>query len=113
MSPMTVITLKKFLVPIIIALSSLMMLWLPSTNSPCGPQPVFNEDFNGDSIDRSMWNVTYHTGSGELQQYVPDAFSIENGILKIHADKSGRRNLPFNSGILTTRGKFTQKYGYF
>ncbi len=113
MVPVTLITLKRFLVPIVIAVSSILTLWLPSANSPCGPQPIFSDEFNGNSVDLQKWNVTYPTGSGELQQYVPDAFSIDNGILKIHASAKGRGGLPFTSGIITTKGKFTQEYGYF
>jgi beta-glucanase (GH16 family) len=113
MLPIAISILTRYLVSVMIALSSISTLWLPSANSPCGPQPVFSDEFNGNSLDQQKWNVTYPSGSGELQQYIPDAFSFDNGILKIHAVANGNSELPFTSGILTTKGKFTQEYGYF
>jgi beta-glucanase (GH16 family) len=78
---------------------------------------VWSEGFNGSSIDTSKWNVidSGKTHNNELQYYVPDEAWPENGKLMLRSRKrdyngdDGKRD--FTSGKVTTKGKFSFKYG--
>ena len=95
--------------------------------------PTFTEDFDSLSLwnpadNSGLWKTSYIWGSDirineELQYYVDPAthginpFSIEDGILKITADRtpdgSSFTELPYTSGVLTTEKSFSQQYGRF
>jgi beta-glucanase (GH16 family) len=88
--------------------------FLPPLPSPCTWQQTFSDNFDGDSLDTSKWNTSYPSGNGGEQQfYAPDAFSLKDGILNITAHHHGMNGYPYTSGILTTQGTFSQKYGFF
>lgn len=72
----------------------------PST----GKKLVFSDDFNGDKLDESKWIVT---GSKETISFVK--FGKESA-LRIGL-KMGTDMIQTNS--VSTRGKFSQQYGYF
>ncbi|WP_058601938.1 family 16 glycosylhydrolase [Aureimonas ureilytica] len=110
---------------------------------------TFNDDFNSLNLwngkDSGTWRTDYGwggdrnavmartlPGNGEKQLYVDTAmldkngqavttnpFSVKDGILSIHADKTPDAQLgalygyQYTSGLLTTRNSFTQTYGYF
>ncbi|GGM28801.1 hypothetical protein GCM10011351_13500 [Paraliobacillus quinghaiensis] len=90
----------------------------------------WSDEFEGDTLDESKW--TYDTGNGfvgadgtytpgwgneELQNYQEDNVSVEDGKLVLEAreetssDEHGEYD--YTSGKITTRGKFSQKYGRF
>ncbi|MCX6889753.1 MAG: glycoside hydrolase family 16 protein, partial [Verrucomicrobia bacterium] len=72
----------------------------PST----GKKLVFSDDFNGDKLDESKWRVT---GGSDLFTFVK--VGKENALrigLKMGADM-------IQSNSISTRGKFSQQYGYF
>jgi hypothetical protein len=72
----------------------------PST----GKVLAFSDDFNGDKIDETKWGFT---GSRELFSIVKiGKFSVARIGLKMGTDM-----IQVNS--LSTRGKFSQQYGYF
>lgn len=103
-----------------------------SGGAPSGYQLVFNDEFNGSSLDSSKWNSAHRWGpnltiNNEQQYYVdaitnPDRgsspFSFNDGKLSISADKvssnlkSSSNNKSYQSGVLTTYNKFKMKYGY-
>ena len=81
---------------------------------------AFQDEFNGEALDQSKWVIGYnHWGiiNHELQAYVPDAFTLKNGILNINAEhrkaEYGGKMMEYTSGAITTLGKFQQEYGYF
>jgi len=98
-------------------------------------EPTFSEDFNELSLwnpedGSGIWKTSYIWGNdirinNELQYYVDprqhpvNPFSINEGILKITANKTApnhlesTNNLPYTSGVLTTEKSFAQKYGRF
>ncbi|OGO61472.1 MAG: hypothetical protein A2032_06920 [Chloroflexi bacterium RBG_19FT_COMBO_49_13] len=85
-----------------------------ASNDGCKFQPSFSDNFKGTHLDTTKWNTQYPSGnSGEQQYYAPDSFILENGILKITADKRSMQGYPYTSGILTTQSTFSQQYGYF
>jgi beta-glucanase (GH16 family) len=89
---------------------------------------TFNDDFN--SFDSSPdgshgYQTTFYFGGRSLpsngeQGYYSDAsvgvdpFHLDNGSLVIHAAPGDNpEGLPYNSGMISTEGNFTQTYGYF
>ena len=85
-----------------------------------GWQLTFDDEFNGSGLDLQKWTPSDpwgHERNHELQAYVKDAFDVQEGVLHIQARKqqafySGKQR-DFTSGMMTTRGKFSQRYGRF
>jgi beta-glucanase (GH16 family) len=69
-----------------------------------GKKLVFSDDFNGDKIDESKWNVV---GAPEVFTFVKfgKGSALRIG-LKVKDDM-------IQNNVLTTRGKFGQQFGYF
>ena len=87
-----------------------------------GWQQVWNDEFDGTSVNSSRWTFDIGNGSGgwgnnELQYYTsrPQNVFVTNGILHIVA----RNEVPqyngfdYTSAKLKTSGRFSQKYGRF
>lgn len=81
---------------------------------------TFADEFDGEALDLTKWNPCDPWGrerNNELQAYVPDAFEVKDGVLKIKAQKrraeySGKMR-EYTSGMMSTYQKFTQKFGWF
>lgn len=88
---------------------------------------VFNDEFDGNQLDKSKWNPTYNWGHThnhraycvEENVSVSDGKLVIKGEAKRHPDapatcKSGDKtySLDYTSGAIDTRGKFEVKYGY-
>ncbi len=83
---------------------------------------TFNDEFNSlsASSDGKAFGTTwtdrlwYGGNTGGVETFVPDAFSIDNGVLRIHTDFNGSE---WTSGVLSSvnsQGEgFAQEYGYF
>jgi beta-glucanase (GH16 family) len=83
---------------------------------------VWSDEFDGSSIDTSKWNFEIDGkggGNGEEEYYTdkPENAHIENGHLLITAIKDGTdadgKKHKFTSARMTTKGKFSWKYGRF
>ena len=76
---------------------------------------IWQDEFDGKSIDAAKWNVLIRETSkhGELQYYVPDEVYIENGLLRIRSRVRKYGSKDFTSGRLDTDGKFAPTYGRF
>ncbi|MDB6022114.1 MAG: Beta-glucanase/Beta-glucan synthetase [Pedosphaera sp.] len=81
---------------------------------------TFADEFNGSQLDTNKWNLQDPWGRErnlELQAYVKDAFETVDGILRIKAEKRpafyAGKERNYTSGMLTTYGKFSQRYGRF
>jgi serralysin len=95
---------------------------------PAAMTLTFAEEFDGFrwSVDGSEgWRTTYtggdraYPGNGD-QQYFTDAtlgqspFRLEDGALVITASPGENAlGLPYNSGLITSQGSFSQLYGFF
>jgi beta-glucanase (GH16 family) len=88
---------------------------------PAGYHLVFNDEFDGSSLDTHKWNtlapwgVQWYADSNQKQAFVVSAVAVHNGIAQFtaqpshgHPDANGQ---PYTSGGITTNGAFT--YGYF
>lgn len=88
---------------------------------------VFNDEFDGNSLDKSKWNPTYNWGHTHNHRAycVEENVSVSDGFLRIKGEakrhpeapatcKSGDKtySLDYTSGAIDTRGKFEVKYGY-
>ena len=105
------------MLPLILALSCL----LPSAPaSGVTWVPTLADEFEGTSLDRSKWTDVYHGTSiwnGEGEAYVDTQVSVSGGLLHLRADKRPTTVFgvvqPYASGMVTTRGLWHQRYGYF
>jgi beta-glucanase (GH16 family) len=83
---------------------------------------VWSDEFDGPDIDKTKWNFEIDGkggGNGEEEYYTdkPENAHIEDGHLLITAIKDGTdaegRKHKFTSARMTTKGKFSWKYGRF
>ena len=81
---------------------------------------VWSDEFNGDSLDRSNWNIQTGDGSAqgipgwgnnELQSYRSDNIAVEGGHLIITAREENRDGRNYTSGRINTAGKLDFTYG--
>lgn len=76
---------------------------------------TFDDEFNGDRIDLSKWNVISRIlySNGASNAYNPAMVSVGNGYLRLDLDAVPYLGKPYSGGEIDSRGKFNQKYGYF
>jgi beta-glucanase (GH16 family) len=105
----------------------LLLLWsvvmaTVSTTMTASTRPrgrlVFADEFNGTTLNTAVWNTAYWWGRGdtsrkELQYYAEDAFEVRDGLLRIVARPQANDAFPYTSGIITSLGTFSQRYGLF
>jgi beta-glucanase (GH16 family) len=80
---------------------------------------TFHDEFEGASLDGAAWGTRYKWGeaiiNGELQAYVDDAFTLEDGLLRITATHApgtyAGESLEYRSGLVASAHE--QIYGYF
>lgn len=90
-----------------------------------GMTMVWNDEFDGTSIDTSKW--FFETGDGsqygfgpggggawgnnELQYYLPDSAQVANGVLSITARDDGAGGYSYTSARINTRDRVAVRYG--
>jgi beta-glucanase (GH16 family) len=80
-------------------------------------QVVFQDDFNGDSLDLAKWNIDEGDGCPDLcgwgnnedQIYSADNITVANGILAIEGRQESDGT--YTSARINTKGKFDFRYG--
>lgn len=75
---------------------------------------IFEENFAGDSLNPQRWNINEGGGgfgNQELQYYHPDNVKIEKNMLVITGEKRTVNEWEYCSGKITTKGKFSFRYG--
>jgi len=95
----------------------------PSLSAQC-PTLVWEDEFDGTSLDLTKW--THQTGDGcslgqnlcgwgnnELQWYQSANTVVEDGKLKIIAKRESVGEREYTSSRINTKGKFDQTYGRF
>jgi len=117
---------RKFLVLAGVAAVTLAFADPPANFS--GWDKVFEDNFDGTSLDKKKWNPTYNWGPthnhraycAEENVIVSDGTLKLKGEKKTHPDASGRtakfngKEIPvdYTSGAIDTKGHFEVKYGY-
>jgi beta-glucanase (GH16 family) len=93
---------------------------VPDPGPGMGWQLTFSDEFDGTSLDTSKWNTSFYSGhiiNNELQAYVPDAFSVHDGVVDIKTEKRDAYQdgqlQHYTSGMLSSHDKCEQQYGYF
>jgi hypothetical protein len=81
-----------------------------------GMNLVWQDEFNGTSLNELDWNYETGTGSSgwgnnELQNYRTANTTVSNGRLVIEARKENVNSSAYTSSRLTTQNKFDFKYG--
>ena len=83
------------------------------------------EEFDGEAVDESRWNVRASNYWDKRTHFSRDNVVLGGGLARLHYekktgfqnddpdDKSAVQNSPYACGILTSYGKWTQRYGYF
>jgi len=83
---------------------------------------IFDDEFNGTSLDTSKWKPCYHSGdctnSGnkELEWYLPENVTESNGVLQLQAKKQiynapDGKTYAYTSGMIASTN-FSFTYGY-
>jgi beta-glucanase (GH16 family) len=85
------------------------------TSSQSDWKLVWQDEFDGKSLDMSKWSVLLRETSkhGELQYYVPDEVFVGNGYLRIRSRVRNYGSKEYTSGRLDTDGTFAPVYGRF
>lgn len=81
-----------------------------------GMTMIWQDEFEGSSLNESDWNYEIGTGSNgwgnnELQYYRKENTSLNDGLLTIEAKKESFSGQDYTSSRLTTQNKFSFKYG--
>ena len=79
---------------------------------------TFQDEFDGKALDTARWidsypdNVRTHSNN-EQQYYATDGYLLSKGLLRLKAERRAMEKMPYTSGMVTTYGKFAQKFGWF
>lgn len=116
-----------FVISSIVALSASFVFADPPANFS-GWEKVFEDNFDGTSLDKKKWNPTYNWGPthnhraycAEENVIVSDGTLKLKGEKKVHPNANGKKakfnnkEIPvdYTSGAIDTKGHFEVKYGY-
>lgn len=77
---------------------------------PAGYTLVWNDEFDGDTLDRTKWSMPSYKEREEQVMNTPGTHRVADGMLHLETfERDGRLHGP----IMDTRGKFMPTYGYF
>ena len=97
----------------------------PAAQKPAAVAPdkpgwrlTFDDEFDGSGLDTVKWIDSYPDGvrthsNQELEYYAPDGYRVDAGHLHLIGERRAMAGHEYTSGIVTTYGKFAQKYGWF
>jgi beta-glucanase (GH16 family) len=79
---------------------------------------TFAEEFDGQTkLNTNRFTPTYHFTptviNDELQFYYPDAFTFGPSYLRILGEKRTLNGFQYTSGVMTTKDRWSQTFGYF
>jgi beta-glucanase (GH16 family) len=84
----------------------------PTTPAPNGWELSFSDEFEGNAVDTSKWNIRNNTYLSYEQSYLLGRnVSVEDGVLKVVAKRESVGGKAYTSGYLDSIGKFSQRYG--
>ena len=86
---------------------------------------TLSEEFDGNAPDETRWNVHASNFWDKRTHFTRENAIVRDGLLRLRyerkpgfqnddpSDRSSVSNTPWACGILTSEGKWTQRYGYF
>ena len=76
---------------------------------------TFHDDFDGSTLDAKKWIPQYAWGhTHNYNAYCdPANVIVENGLLRLKAERKPSHDKPLTSAVVTTYHLFSQQYGYF
>lgn len=84
----------------------------PTTPEPSGWALSFSDEFDGDSIDSTKWNVRNNAANSNEQSYLlARNVTVGDGALQVTARAESVGGKSFTSGYVDSIGKFSQRYG--
>jgi beta-glucanase (GH16 family) len=92
-----------------------------AATSPDGPkghwQLVFSDHFTGTTLDTANWSTCYYfgctnEGNNELEWYQPSQVKVGNGTVSLTVVPDATHGKRYVSGMLSSHGKFSFRYGY-
>ena len=98
----------------------------PSTRPPHGDVPygpggawrlVFSDHFTGTGLDAANWSTCYHWGctnggNNELEWYRASQVAVHDGTVSLTVVPKRTNGKTYVSGLLSSYGKFSFRYGY-
>lgn len=75
---------------------------------------TFCDEFDGTGLDEGKWLPRYQWGNTHnYNAYCdPKNVLVENGLLRLKAENKPQQGKKFTSAVVTSYGKFSQKFGY-
>jgi beta-glucanase (GH16 family) len=92
-----------------------------ATNSPDGPKGrwrlVFSDHFTGTTLDSTKWSTCYHwgctdLGNNELEWYQASQVTVRDSTVSLTVVPEQTNAKDYVSGMLSSYGKFSFRYGY-
>jgi hypothetical protein len=77
---------------------------------------TFKDDFAGSAVDPTRWSITtgkHNVAGAESEWFSPDEILVANNMLRIHAENIQSNGFAYQSGQISSIGKFQQRYGLF
>lgn len=76
---------------------------------------VWHDEFDGNAVDATKWRIedAALVKNHEMQYYSPEQVSVHDGILTLKSEKKQRGGRPYMSGLVETKGIFSQEFGRF
>lgn len=83
--------------------------------SPPGWVMTFDDEFNGFNLDTTKWRAENAAliKNNELQYYAPANVVVNNGVMSLISRRQNMGGRQYTSGLVETRGKFSQTFGRF
>src|ERR1022692_2638001 len=84
-----------------------LLVWNASAAPPAGYYLVWNDEFNGTSLDPGKWWVW--VGINSSGYTTPDAVTVGGGYMTIHTYTTNGVNY---TAIISSDARFRERYGY-
>lgn len=81
------------------------------SGSQQGMRLIFDDEFNGTSVDSTKWNALSGHPWGVPAYFTPQDVSVGNGNLDLLTERRSSNGYPYTTGMVTTQGKFSFLYG--
>lgn len=97
-----------------VALALPLGLSAQTTTPPSGYELRWSDEFNGTSLNTTLWNIEENGNGGgnqELQYYRKENVAVHDGNLVLTARRENYNNKQFTSGRVNTRDKAYFKHG--